>query len=295
MEHTALRPKPMPGGDPSGPRPSRGTRRPGARVPDASRRRGRRLATLLTGVFAGVVLVLSGVGLGAMGATVIGVSGLADLQKRAGASGRTGQPSAGSEAPRGAGAAGAAGSAVPRGAEVAGSVGSAVPWGAGAAGSAVPRGAEVAGSVGSAVPWGAGAAGSAVPRAAGSAVPRGAGAAGSVVPRAAPGSMAGSGGGPVRPGESERQSVHGTLGVEAVDAHGGAGALIVGVRLPGPGYSAGLVRGDTLLALDGTGITSAADLARAVADARPGREVTLRVRHANGSRGRLSAVPGTAT
>ncbi|MGQ4374666.1 PDZ domain-containing protein [Streptomyces sp. SAS_267] len=115
------------------------------------------------------------------------------------------------------------------------------------------------------------------------------------MPRADPGSMAGSGGGPVRPGESERQSVHGTLGVEAVDAPGGAGALIVGVHLPGPGYSAGLVRGDTLLALDGTGITSAADLARAVADARPGREVTLRVRHANGSRGRLSAVPGTAT
>ncbi|MEY2244453.1 PDZ domain-containing protein [Streptomyces sp. BF23-18] len=268
MEHTALRPKPMPGGDPSGgPRPSRGTRRPGARGPDASRHRGRRLATLLTGVFAGVVLVLSGVGLGAMGATVLGVSGLADLQKRAGASGRTGQPSAGSEAPR-TGASGA-----PRGAGAAGAAGSAVPRGAGAAGSAVPRGAEAAGS----------------------AVPRGAEAAGSVVPQAAPGSMAGSGGGPVRPGESERQSVHGTLGVEAVDAPGGAGALIVGVHIPGPGYSAGLVRGDTLLALDGTGITSAADLARAVADARPGREVTLRVRHANGSRGRLSAVPGTAT
>lgn len=69
----------------------------------------------------------------------------------------------------------------------------------------------------------------------------------------------------------------------------------MGVHLPGPGYSAGLVRGDTLLALDGTGITSAAGLARAVADAAPGVEVTLRVRHANGTRGQLAAVPGTAT
>ncbi|MEU9140670.1 PDZ domain-containing protein [Streptomyces sp. NPDC048404] len=278
MEHTALRPKPMPGGDPSaGTRPSRGTRRPGGRDPNASRRRGRRLATLLTGVFAGVVLVLSGVGLGAMGATVIGVSGLADLQKRAGASGRTGQPSVDSEAPRTgrSGAPRAAGAAVPR-----------------AAGSAVPRAGEAAGSAGSAEAAGSvGSVGSA--EAAGSAET--AGSVGSVVPRVAPGSMAESGGGPVRPGESERQSVHGTLGVEAVDGPGGAGALIVGVHLPGPGYSAGLVRGDTLLALDGTGITSAADLARAVADARPGREVTLRVRHANGSRGHLSAVPGTAT
>ncbi|WP_392961683.1 PDZ domain-containing protein [Streptomyces sp. LN245] len=215
MEQTALRPKPMPGGGPSGStRPSGGARRP-----HAARRRGRRLITGVAGVSAGVVLVLSGVGIGAVGATVIGVSRPADLQRQTGAAGQPRQPSAASEAPE--------------------------PGGSGA-------------------------------------------------PRAG-GVTAESGGGPVRPGESERRSVRGTLGVEAVDAPGGAGALVVGVHLPGPGYSAGLVRGDTLLALDGTGITSAADLARAVADAAPGVEVTLRVRHANGTRGQLSAVPGTAT
>ncbi|MFI0962648.1 PDZ domain-containing protein [Streptomyces sp. NPDC021080] len=236
MEPTALRPKPMPGQDPGGPRPSAAIRRP-----HVSRRRGRRLATLLLGVSAGVVLVLSGVGLGAVGATVIGVSGLVDPQKEAGAAGR---PSAGPEAgPPG-------GSETPR--------------------PGAPRSAGPAGA----------------PRSAGSAGPAGS---------RAVGSMAESGGAPVRPGEPGRPSARGTLGVEAVDAPGGRGALIVGVHLPGPGYSAGLVRGDVLLALDGTAISSAADLARAVADARPGRAVTLSVRHANGSRGQLSALPGTAT
>ncbi|MFD5521715.1 PDZ domain-containing protein [Streptomyces sp. NPDC127066] len=225
MEQTALRPKPMPGGDPGGgTRPSGGARRP----PHAARRRGRRLITVVAGVSAGVVLVLSGVGLGVMGATVIGVSGPADLQRQTGAAGQPRQPSAASEAPKPGGGTGAS-----------------RPGGSGA-------------------------------------------------PRAG-GVTAESGAGPVRPGESERRSVRGTLGVEAVDAPGGAGAIVVGVHLPGPGYSAGLVRGDTLLALDGTAITSAAGLARAVADAAPGAEVTLRVRHANGSRGQLSAVPGTAT
>ncbi|WP_328446943.1 PDZ domain-containing protein [Streptomyces sp. NBC_00386] len=229
MEQTALRPKPMPGGDPGGGTRPSGSTRPsgGARRPHAARRRGRRLITVVAGVSAGVVLVLSGVGLGAVGATVIGVSRPADLQRQTGAAGQPRQPSAASEAPK--------------------------PGDTGA------------------------------PRPGRSGAPR------------AGGVTAESGGGPVRPGESEQRSVRGTLGVEAVDAPGGAGALVVGVHLPGPGYSAGLVRGDTLLALDGTGITSAADLARAVADAAPGVEVTLRVRHANGSRGQLSAVPGTAT
>jgi S1-C subfamily serine protease len=103
------------------------------------------------------------------------------------------------------------------------------------------------------------------------------------------------GGDPAREGEPGRQPARGTLGIEAVDAPGGRGALVVGVHDPGPGSGAGLVRGDVLLALDGTPVTSAAGLARAVADARPGRRVTLRVRHADGTRGQLSAVPGTAT
>src|SRR5438105_12261232 len=78
MEQTALRPKPMPGQDPGG-----GTRPgPPARRPHAARRRARRLRAVLFGLFVGTVLVLSGVGIGTVGATVIGMSKLADLQRQ---------------------------------------------------------------------------------------------------------------------------------------------------------------------------------------------------------------------
>ncbi|MET8131228.1 PDZ domain-containing protein [Streptomyces sp. NPDC005251] len=228
MEQTALRPKPMPGRNPGGggARPSDGDRPPGGtRRPHAARRRGRRLVTLLFGLFVGTVLVLSGVGLGTVGVTVIGMSRLADLQKQAGAAEHARQPSVGSGAPR-----------------------------TGGSGATRPG----------------------APRPGGSTTESGSGS-------------------PNFSGESERQSARGTLGVEAVDAPGGGGALIVAVHIPGPGYTAGLVRGDVLLAFGGTEVTSAADLARAVAAARPGREVTLRVRHANGSRRHLSAIPGIVT
>ncbi|MBV7695808.1 PDZ domain-containing protein [Streptomyces sp. TRM70350] len=83
MEKTVLRPKPMPGQEPggsgSGP----------VRRPHAARRRGRRLTTLLLGLLVGTVLVLSGVGLGTVAATVIGMSKLAELQSTPG---RTGHP-----------------------------------------------------------------------------------------------------------------------------------------------------------------------------------------------------------
>ncbi|AVH55913.1 MULTISPECIES: PDZ domain-containing protein [Streptomyces] len=212
MEQTALRPKPMPGQEPGGGRPSGSARRP-----HAARRRGKRLMTLLFSLFIGTVLVLSGVGLGTVGATVIGMSKLADLQKR----------SAGAPPPSGA-------MPAPDGAN-------SVPGGAGSG----PGGASPA---------------------------------------------------PAQP--PARQSAgpaRATLGIEAVDAVKDAGALVVGVHVPGPGYMAGLVRGDVLLAFGETRLRSAADLARAVAAARPGRTVTLTVRHANGGRQQLSAVPGFVT
>ncbi|CAL9387175.1 PDZ domain-containing protein [Streptomyces sp. enrichment culture] len=84
------------------------------------------------------------------------------------------------------------------------------------------------------------------------------------------------------------------LGLEVADDRR-PGALVVGVHVPGPGYAAGLVRGDVLLALDATRIDTAADLARAVARARPGREVTLTVRHRSGAHQQLTAVPGIVT
>ncbi|MEU3948676.1 PDZ domain-containing protein [Streptomyces sp. NPDC029526] len=84
------------------------------------------------------------------------------------------------------------------------------------------------------------------------------------------------------------------LGLEVADDRR-PGALVVGVHVPGPGYAAGLVRGDVLLALGTTRIDTAADLARAVARARPGREVTLTVRHRDGAYQQLTAVPGIVT
>ncbi|MEY9995160.1 membrane-associated protease RseP (regulator of RpoE activity) [Streptomyces sp. V4I8] len=196
MEQTALRPKPMPGqspGDDAG--PGAGARRPHA----APRRCGRRLATLLCALLVGLVLVLSGVGLGTLGATVIGMSKVAELQRQTG----QGAPASPAE--------------------------SAHP------GSTAPA----------------------------------------PTPSPAPAAVA-------------------TLGVEAVDA-GKPGALVVGVHVPGPGYSAGLVRRDVILAFGRTRIDSAADLARAVAGARPGAEVTLTVRHRGGGYQQLTAIPGIVT
>ena len=189
MEQTALRPKPMPGQEPGG-----GTKPGPTRRPHAARRRGRRLVTLLFGLFVGTVLVLSGVGLGTVGATVIGMSKLAETQRQAAR-----QP-APTTAPTGR-----------------------------------------------------------------------------TTPSASPSP-------PATPAAA-------TLGVEAVDADK-AGALVVGVHIPGPGYTAGLIRGDVLLTFGGTRVDSAADLARAVARAHPGDEVTITVRHHSGGFQQFTVVPG---
>ncbi|MFG1667123.1 PDZ domain-containing protein [Streptomyces sp. Y7] len=195
MEQTVLRPKPMPGqGAGEGETTEPGVRRPHA----APRRRGRRLTTLLCALLAGTVLVLAGVGLGTLGATVIGMSRLAELQK---------QPRPG--APTG------------------------------------PAGATHPGS-------------------------------------------------PTPPSAAPSPAVVATLGVEAVDDDE-KGAQVVGVHVPGPGYTSGLVRGDVVLAFGRTRVESAADLARAVAGSRPGDEVTLTVRHRDGGRQQLTVVPGVVT
>ncbi|WNM30984.1 PDZ domain-containing protein [Streptomyces sp. Li-HN-5-11] len=192
MEQTALRPKPMPGQQ-----PGKGSRGP-CRCPPAARRRGRRLATLVCGLLAGAVLVLTGAGLGAAGVTVIGGGVPAELRRLA----------AGHEAP---------------------------PAPSGRKGTTPSAASTPAYAL-------------------------------------------------VRP----------TLGIEAVDDDR-SGAEVVGVHIPGPGYSAGLVRGDAVVRFGRTRIGSAADLARAVARARPGREVALTVRHRDGSHRRLSVTPGVVT
>ncbi|WP_217213358.1 PDZ domain-containing protein [Streptomyces sp. AC550_RSS872] len=202
MEQTALRPKPLPGQSPGdGTNPAPGARRPHA-VPHP---RGRRLTTVLCALLAGTVLVLSGVGLGTLGATVIGMSKLAEFQRQAGQ--RAGTPGSPAEP---------------------GHPGSSAPASPTPASSPAPAAAVA------------------------------------------------------------------TLGVEAVDARR-PGALVVGVHVPGPGYSAGLVRSDAIIAFDKTRIDSAADLARAVAEARPGDEATLTVRHRGGGFQQLTVIPGVVT
>lgn len=199
MEQTALRPKPMPG------EPGAGAVRERAR-PQPVNRRGRRFTAAVCGLVAGLVLLLAGVGLGAVGATVIGVSRLAEAQHLEGAAGV-------------AGAAVAAGQAPPA---VSG------PGGRASAASPAPA--------------------------------------------------------PVGP----------ALGLEAVDDDG-PGARVVGVHVPGPAYSAGLVRGDVLLVFGRTRIDSAADLARAVAGTGPGHRVVLTVRHPGGGYQQLHVTPGVLT
>ncbi|MEU0048943.1 PDZ domain-containing protein [Streptomyces sp. NPDC006309] len=187
MEQTALRPKPMPG------QAGRASGTPGAtRRPHAARRRGRRLRPLLLSVGAGTLLVLAGVGLGTVGATVIGMSRLAEAQ------------------------------------------GETRPY----------------------------------------------------APSATATSAAG-------PGPAQAPAAA-SLGVEAVDTRK-PGAMVVGVHVPGPGYSAGLIRGDVVLEFGTHRVDSAADLARAVVRADPGKAVPLTVRHSSGGYQRLTVVPAVVT
>lgn len=205
MEQTALRPKPMPGREAGDDRPSGTARRPHA----APRRARQRLITLLSALVTGVVLVLSGVGLGTMGTTVTGMSRLTEPREAAPrAAARTDGDRSRPDGPK----------------ETPGQ------------GSPLSTSAMAAGRA--------------------------------------------------------------TLGVDVVDAPGdarGRGALVAGVQVPGAGYRAGLVRGDVVLSLGGTRTATAADLARAVAAARPGTPLRLAVRHANGARQYLMAVPGVVT
>lgn len=200
MEQTALRPKPMPG-DRGGTGAPEGPAAPGRPGQHAGRRTGRRLLTALLGTLLAVVLVLSGVGLGAMGAVVvIGGGGLTAPQRQSGTA----------------------------------------PAGPSAAALSAPARSTPSASAASPAP------------------------------------------------------VAARLGVEVAD-DGRPGALVVGVHVPGPGFSAGLVRGDLLLAFGTARVDSAADLARAVARARPGKEVTLTVRRSGGGYRQLTAVPGILT
>ncbi|WP_030683659.1 PDZ domain-containing protein [Streptomyces sp. NRRL B-1347] len=222
MKQTALRPKPMPGREPgSGDTPAKGPR------PHAARRRGKRLTTLLLGLLCATVLVLTGVGLGTVGATVIGMSSLAEMRRQAGAGASPGAPG---QAPPGARSTGEK------------------PAGK-AAGGRQPT-----------------------DRTASATAPTG-----------------------PKPQALRAPGPRLVLGVEVADAPALGGALLVGVHVPGPGHAAGLLRRDVVVAFDGTRVRTAADLVRAVATARPGRNVTLTVRHPTGARRTLTITPGFTT
>ncbi|MFI1565243.1 PDZ domain-containing protein [Streptomyces sp. NPDC020490] len=223
MEQTALRPKPLPGrppGDGSAAVPAP------ARRPHATRRRLRRLRAVLSGLIAGTVLLLSGVGLGTLGATAIGMDGMDGLARP----GRHAAPAVPSPA----------------------------------------RPKPTAPTAPTAPP------------------------APAAVPVAAPATL----------GVEAVDAVYAldaVDGMDATDATDGrdddkkTGALVVAVHVPGPAASAGLVRGDVLLAFGRTPVGSAADLAAAVARTRPGSRVTLTVRHRNGAQQQLTVVPGVVT
>ncbi|MFF7093202.1 PDZ domain-containing protein [Streptomyces rubradiris] len=85
-----------------------------------------------------------------------------------------------------------------------------------------------------------------------------------------------------------------TLGVVVADGEK-AGALVVAVHVPGPGYTAGLVRGDIVLQLGADRVDTAADLARAVSRSRPGEAVLLTVRHGSGAYQQLTVTPALVT
>ncbi|MFJ7101379.1 MULTISPECIES: PDZ domain-containing protein [Streptomyces] len=84
------------------------------------------------------------------------------------------------------------------------------------------------------------------------------------------------------------------LGVQVTD-DGRPGALVVGVQNPGPGFTAGLRKGDLLLAVGTTRVDTAADLAHAVSGTPPGTKIRLTVRHPTGGCQQLTAVPGILT
>ncbi|WP_308117827.1 PDZ domain-containing protein [Streptomyces anatolicus] len=215
------------------------------------RRRGRRLPAVLSGLLLAVLLVLAGIGIGvgAVGAAVIDVGGLAGTQKAAPTTGAP-RPAAGgreSEAPK---------------------------PGAPEPGAPKPEAPEP----GTPKP---------APPKPGPPKPG--------PPKPGPPKSAPPDSAPAGPASAKPAARTSTLGVEAVDAPGGAGALLVGVHIPGPGHTAGLVHGDTLLAFGGTRVGSAAALASAVAEAPPGTRMTLTVRHKNGTRQTLAVKPGIVT
>ncbi len=82
------------------------------------------------------------------------------------------------------------------------------------------------------------------------------------------------------------------LGIQSADLFAGGGALVYSVVPGGPAAKAGLRAGDIITAIDGQAITSAADLATALADLKPGQTVSVSITHPDGSQATVHVTLG---
>jgi putative serine protease PepD len=75
--------------------------------------------------------------------------------------------------------------------------------------------------------------------------------------------------------EKGQKVQHAYLGVSVGDATSGSGAVLAAVQSGGPAAGAGLKAGDTVTAIDGTGVSGADALTSAVNSHQPGDQITL--------------------
>ncbi|HET8980833.1 MAG TPA: trypsin-like peptidase domain-containing protein [Solirubrobacteraceae bacterium] len=73
------------------------------------------------------------------------------------------------------------------------------------------------------------------------------------------------------------------LGISIADSPSRSGAIVAAVQSGGPAAKAGIVAGDAIVKVDGNQITSASDLASALADHEPGEKVTVTLTGTDGS------------
>lgn len=87
------------------------------------------------------------------------------------------------------------------------------------------------------------------------------------------------------------------LGVSLADNPAGTGAVVAAVQSGGPAEKAGVAVGDTIEAIDGKRLTSADELATALAAMAPGQTVTISITRPDGTRSTrtvtLGQLPGT--
>lgn len=82
--------------------------------------------------------------------------------------------------------------------------------------------------------------------------------------------------------EASGHVAHAWLGVQLAPGESGAGAQVAGLAAGGPAEQAGLQAGDAIVALDGSAVADASELAGAIGERRPGDEAHLTVERDGG-------------